>query len=130
MSAPEWHGYADDASSDDPYTAAARSYDETHATSDANADAALQADFEHMSINHAHTLVHDLLDEDDDEEYDYDRRGARRRCATERIRVRVLWDIQRLVCGAVREDKEMVLQRAIEWIAGELLDISSRAVEE
>ena len=71
MSAPEWHGYADGANGDDPYTAAARSYDETHATSDANADATLQSDFEHMSINHAHTLVHDLLDEDDDEEYDY-----------------------------------------------------------
>ena len=54
---------------------------------------------------------------------------ARRRCATERVGVRVLWDIQRLVRGAVREDKEMVLQRAIEWIAGELLDISSRAVK-
>ena len=42
MSAPEWHGYADGANGDDPYTAAARSYDETHATSDANADALLK----------------------------------------------------------------------------------------
>ena len=61
----DWRAFDDDnAQQDDPYTAAARACDdETNTTSDA-----LDKDFEHLSIDQ-HTLVNDLLDDD---EYDRD----------------------------------------------------------
>ena len=56
--ATDWRGYdATHADADDPYTAAARSYE--------GIGVGLQSEFEQLSIDQ-HTLVNDLLYEEDD----------------------------------------------------------------